>query len=298
MPKTFCLAHLSDPHLTSPNAAGARELFNKRLLGYLSWQLYRRREHRPEVLKALTQDLKAHNPDHIAITGDLTQLGLRCEYRQAADWLAQLGPPAQVTVVPGNHDRYVAASWQESLGLWEDYLKSDAGKCLFPLRRERGPVVLLGIDSAPPTAPFLATGSVGQEQLKRLAERLELELGRCRILLIHHPPHPDAVKPRKRLTDQAELGKLLARTGCGLILHGHSHRWQLHWLKGPKAPIPVLGAPSASAWGVRRGSRARYHLCRITQSDGGFQIEVEIRGFCQRVHRFLPEGLFRLETLG
>jgi 3',5'-cyclic AMP phosphodiesterase CpdA len=302
MSQAFCLAHLSDPHLTSLEAIRTHELLNKRFLGYLSWQLHRRHEHRPEVLEALVLDLTNQQPDHIAITGDLTQLGLTREYHQAADWLARLGPPDKITVIPGNHDRYVATSWQDSLGLWEAYLASDrkASAWLFPSLRERGPAVLIGVDSAPPSAPFLAIGTVGKEQLKRLSELLEQNASPacCRILLIHHPPHPESVHARKRLTDAAELNEILAHKGCGLVLHGHSHKWQLHWLRGPKAPIPVLGVPSASAWGIKRNSRARYHLCRLAPSDAGFKIDVEIRGFCHRSRRFCHEGRFQLEVAG
>ncbi len=300
MLKTFCLAHLSDPHLTSLHAVHPRELLNKRLLGYLSWQLHRRREHRPEVLEALALDLTAQQPDHIAITGDLTQLGLAQEYRQAADWLARLGPPEQVTVIPGNHDRYVATPWEDSLAYWKPYLASDAGAPFFPALRRRGPAVLIGVDSAPPSAPFLATGTVGKSQLAQLSALLEscAGPGLCRIVLIHHPPHPEAVKRRKRLTDAAALNEILARRGCGLILHGHSHQWQLHWLQGPRTPIPVLGVPSASARGLKRGYRARYHLCHLSPRAFGFKVYVEIRGFCPSTQRFHHEGRLQLEVAG
>ncbi len=245
-------------------------------------------------------DLKAQSADHIAITGDLTQLGLPQEYRQAADWLAQLGPAEQVTVIPGNHDRYVATSFEHSLAHWHPYLAGDTAQYhFFPTLRRRGPVVLIGVDSAPPSAPFLATGTLGESQLARLAELLASQSqGLCRILLIHHPPHPEAVQPRKRLTDAAALIEILAKHGCGLILHGHSHKWQLNWLPGPDAPIPVIGLPSASAWGIKRGYRARYHLYRFHPRPGGFTICVQIRGFCPDTLSFRFEGQFQLESTG
>ncbi|WP_022948354.1 metallophosphoesterase family protein [Methylohalobius crimeensis] len=302
MTQTFRLAHLSDPHLTSLNSISLRQLRGKRLLGYLSWQLKRRHEHRPEVLEALHRDLKAQDPDHIAVTGDLTQLGLPSEYLQAADWLARLGRPERVTVIPGNHDRYIATRWEESLKFWEPYLLGDhrANPRIFPALRRRGPIDLIGIDSAPPSAPFLATGTLGRTQLESLSALLGRppDPGRCRILLIHHPPHPEAVKHRKRLTDAAALNDILRQHGSGLILHGHSHYWQLHWLPGPSKPIPVIGIPSASARGRKRGYRARYHLYHLIPRTGGFEIEVEIRGYCTPTGCFHPEGRFRLDVGG
>ena len=81
MPDTnaFTLAHLSDPHLTSLAAVRLRQIANKRILGYLSWRQRRRFVHRTDVLDAVVDDLKRQQPDHIAVTGDLTHIGLPAE---------------------------------------------------------------------------------------------------------------------------------------------------------------------------------------------------------------------------
>lgn len=44
--------------------------------------------------RTLRTDLQAEHLDHIAVTGDLTHLGLPQEFREAATWLARLGRPA------------------------------------------------------------------------------------------------------------------------------------------------------------------------------------------------------------
>ena len=61
-------------------------------------------------------------PDHIAVTGDLVNIALGGEFVQARDYLAKLGSGDHVTVVPGNHDAYVALPWAGSTGLWNDYM--------------------------------------------------------------------------------------------------------------------------------------------------------------------------------
>ncbi|MEJ2202418.1 MAG: metallophosphoesterase [Desulfuromonadaceae bacterium] len=123
--ETFSLAHFSDPHLSSLAAVSPRDLLCKRLLGYLSWWRKRRRIHRREILDALLRDLRQVAPDHLAITGDLTHIALPDEFRQVARWLERVGPPQEVTVVPGNHDAYVAVPWRDGQARWAPYLAAD-----------------------------------------------------------------------------------------------------------------------------------------------------------------------------
>src|ERR1700743_119205 len=94
----------------------------KRLTGYLSWRLKRKAVHRREVLDELAADLARQRPDHIAVTGDLVNIALGGEFVQARDFLRKLGTGEDVTVVPGNHDAYVATPWPQSTGLWSDYM--------------------------------------------------------------------------------------------------------------------------------------------------------------------------------
>ncbi len=107
----FTLAHLSDPHLPPMPVARFRDLAGKRALGYLNWTRNRHKYHRREVLDALVADMQAQQPDHIAVTGDLVNLALeaRIPRRPGAGSRAS-GTPQQVTVVPGNHDAYVASA--------------------------------------------------------------------------------------------------------------------------------------------------------------------------------------------
>ena len=87
----FVLAHLSDPHLAGLDTIRWQQLLNKRLTGYLSWQRRRRHLHLPEQLALLVQDLHSQAPDHIAVTGDLTQIDLpntrRCGLLEASEVL-------------------------------------------------------------------------------------------------------------------------------------------------------------------------------------------------------------------
>jgi 3',5'-cyclic AMP phosphodiesterase CpdA len=274
---TFTLAHLSDPHLTSLDGVRAQDLANKRVLGYLSWRRRRRRIHRRETLDAVVADLHAHAPQHIAITGDLTHVGLPSECAAALDWLHRVGPSDRVSLVPGNHDRYVAAPDAQTVGLWRDYFRGDdAAVAGFPFVRRRGEIALIGVDTAVPTAPFLATGRVGADQLRALAAMLDGEraAGRFRVVLLHHSPLRDGHARRKRLTDAGPLTDVLIQCGAELLIHGHGHEERIDRVVSATGPMIVVAVPSAS--NVTLG-RAGWNAYRISREAGCWALRIEAR---------------------
>lgn len=303
MSKTLTFAHLTDPHLTTLARVRAKDLLNKRILGYLSWRFSRRYEHRREILDALSADLGDSAPQHIVISGDLTHIGLPDEFQQALWWLRTLGDPHDVTVIPGNHDAYVRTPWDQTFSLWRPYMESEPSSANpreddgeigtpFPCVRLRGPVAFIGLSSAHPSLPFLAVGSLGARQLARL-ERALHDTGRqgyCRIVLIHHPPLPDAVPRRKHLTDSHALCDVLEREGAELVLHGHTHYTTWMELTTRHGGIPVIGIPSASAQGHKPGRRAQYYLYHITPSAAGWRADLSIRGYSPDSASFIDEG--------
>ena len=298
----FTIAHLSDLHLCSLKDLRAHELMNKRILGYLSWRLHRNSVHHDDVLSALVEDLHTLNPDHIAVTGDLTHLGTAGQFHMAQQFLHRLGPPTTVTVIPGNHDAYIKTDWNDTFAKWAAYMASEGekppdeapatGRIEFPTLRVHGQVAVIGVSSALPSAPFLAVGSVGRSQMQRL-EKILKELGRrqvCRIVLIHHPPVNGVVKWRKRLTDAASFRAVIKRCGVELVLHGHVHRSSFTDLHTPAGRAAVISVPSASALSENDARRARYHLYHIEQSSQGFDIKLSVRGYSVQENRFRAEG--------
>jgi 3',5'-cyclic AMP phosphodiesterase CpdA len=184
----------------------------------------------------------------VVVTGDLTNFSLPGEYAWARRWLESIGRPADVTVIPGNHDVYVRGAEEFPGKFWGDYMRGDDGFERFPFVRRRGDAALIALSTGVPTAPFLATGQLGQTQLARLAETLEQTRGSFRIVLIHHPPLSPARRYFRRLVDAADLRGVLAAKGAELLLHGHDHRRSLVWLAGTgNKKIPAIGVPSASA---------------------------------------------------
>jgi 3',5'-cyclic AMP phosphodiesterase CpdA len=275
----FSLAHLSDPHIGPIATPRLRELANKRGLGLINWYRKRHRHHHADVLGAIVADMHAQKPSHIAVAGDLVNISLDTEFAGAARWLATVGPPQNVTLVPGNHDAYIRRASGWAAQHWGEYMRGDDGAG-FPFVRRRGPLAIVGLTTSLPTGPFMATGHLGGEQLARLTEIL-IALAReplFRIVLIHHPPIPNRRHYMKRLIDGPMFRALLAEHGAELVLHGHNHEQQLMWLDGPKGRIPAVGVPSASAILSDHDEPAAYNLYAIDGSPGAWSCEMVSRG--------------------
>ncbi len=290
---TITLAHVSDVHLSPLTGLALRHLNVKRGLGYINWRRQRQRVHKRSALDAIVADLKSHQPDHVAVTGDLINLGLPAEYEAATQWLHDLGTPQGVTVVPGNHDIYTTLGSDPGVARWADYMHADAwgaqysapGTLQFPFVRRVGPVALIGVNSAVETPPFIAAGEVGDPQLAKLdtlLQRLEAD-GMIRVVLIHHPPLPGQAPPRRALRDAGPLSRVLAQRGAELVLHGHNHRdSHMDFARLPEVgggSVPVIGVASGSALHAHGNEPlGRYNLLRIGRSASGVHIECVTRG--------------------
>ncbi|MEC9368668.1 MAG: metallophosphoesterase [Pseudomonadota bacterium] len=284
----FTLAHLSDIHLGPLPRPPFRLLRGKRIIGYANWLRGRRRIHHRPVLDAITADLRAQAPDHIAVTGDLVNIGLPAEYIAAGDWLRELGSAFDVSVIPGNHDAYVPMADEHGIGLWSEFMTTDIdlsftpapNRGRFPYVRVRGPIALVGLSTALATPAFNAWGRLGEEQLKPLPgilDRLAAEK-RFRVVLIHHPPLPGMTSSRRALSDAAKFEEIIAGAGAELVLFGHNHRSVLASAKGPSGAVPLVGVPSASATGPAN-QEGRYNIYRIEGNADGWRCEMTTRAW-------------------
>jgi 3',5'-cyclic AMP phosphodiesterase CpdA len=279
----FRLAHLSDPHIGPLPRPSLSELAGKRATGYLNWLAGRANHHRMDVLDALVRDIAATGPDHVAITGDLINLGLPAEIGPARSFLERLGPPDRVTLVPGNHDAYHLATIAEMYRAWSLWMEGDDAQSedrryAFPALRIRGPVAIVGLNSGIPTPPFMATGFLGKRQVEALGDLLA-DAGRqglARLVLIHHPPFD--IGAQKRLTDHSAVADTIARTGAEAVLHGHTHKGTTRMMAGAAGPIPVIGVPSASAATGGRHEAAAWNLITVSGEPGAWQVDVDRRG--------------------
>jgi len=144
----------------------------------------------------------------------------------------------------------------------------------------RGPVALVNVSSAVPTALHLAQGELGAAQIAAAGALLRQagERGLYRVVLIHHPVAADVVSGRKELIDAPALRAMLAEAGAELVLHGHAHEALLTTVPGPKGPIPVLAVPAASTPTGGRGQPARWNEIEIARDGPAFHTRVTARG--------------------
>src|SRR6185437_12475836 len=242
----FRLAHVTDPHFRTPRGVpgvSAAELLGKRAVGYLNLTVNRVRKHKLDLLEDMRVDLRAQAPDHLALTGDLSNIALGSEWRSALAWLDLSGvAPDAISVIPGNHDAYVpeVLATREFERLFAPYQTSDLDRdgesAYYPFVQIREPLALIGVSSAVATGDLGAWGRIGEAQLARLEAIL--------------------TAPEVR-----------ALTGVELVLHGHDHHDERAELPGPDGrKIPIIGAGSASyAGGPER--RARYSIYEF--EEGG-----------------------------
>lgn len=248
------IAHLSDPHLLTPGwRQRLRDFANKRWIGGLNLLLSRGRDHRVAIFEAMVADINGAGIDHVIATGDITNLALDQEFafaREAFDRI-DLGPD-HVTVIPGNHDAYVAEGVAGFATHFGGFARSDddfTGGPPWPVVRVRGPVAIIGMSTSHQTPWFTCFGRLGTAQIGRLRQVLgDPRLAGChRIVAIHHPPAGASSRSRIRgLHDWRALWSVLKESGCELVLHGHEHRDLHHEIPGPGGAIPVRGIPSAT----------------------------------------------------
>jgi 3',5'-cyclic AMP phosphodiesterase CpdA len=242
-----------------------------------------------DMLRRLVADLRAQNPDHVAMTGDVVNIALALEFQRAAAWMKTLGETHDVSFTPGNHDAYVRDALGVLARTFEPWTSSDfpvPGARRFPYLRVRGEIAMIGLSSGVPTAPLLASGRLGRAQLAALAPLLEDigAKGLARIILIHHPPLTRGPSSKLRgLDDAAEFEAIIARCGAEAILHGHTHKRMVHYLPSTATrreggSVPVIGVPSASAASSDPRQRASYYLVQVERSGPSWRVSARVRG--------------------
>ena len=109
------IIHISDLHFhTYPK--NFHELKSKRVIGMINSIFRRARQFPIDRSEKLVEKISKMKCDHLVISGDLTQLSLESEFSLARKTLDPLlKNNSRVTIIPGNHDRYVLETFSEDL---------------------------------------------------------------------------------------------------------------------------------------------------------------------------------------
>jgi 3',5'-cyclic AMP phosphodiesterase CpdA len=286
------LAHASDLHVLDLEGVAPWRYLNKRLTGLVSLALARKSAHPPHIAKRLVEDLLEIAPDHVLVTGDLTNLALEPEFARARTILEPLAERGILSVIPGNHDVYTRGAQRSSRfeSFFGDLLWSDpmpAAHERYPWHRTVGDVHVIGFCSAVPRAPVMATGEISDHQLRRLTELAAAHDfdDAFVIALVHHNLHPRGSRKDAMhgLDNRDAFVAALGAAGVNMVLHGHTHvahRFRIN-------DMAIIGCGS-STWSSDDPSHiARYNLYEI---EHGRLERITTRIFSLEEDRFMDAG--------
>ena len=271
--KPFVLMHISDLHLhTLPR--NPFRYFSKRALGGLNLMLFRGRSYPLSQALKLVETLSNGDWDHLLITGDVTQLAFPEEFDLAKMVLAPLlrRGADKVTVLPGNHDRYVPET--PGKGAFESAFGEFSQNRGLLTRRLTPHWWMACWDSAQPAGWLSASGRVLPETLEATDEWLAtLPAGAGVIVANHYPvyfPPPFHYIPSHDLINPSPVKQWLESRPVKLYLHGHiHHNWTITVpRKNGNAAGPLMVVNSASSTERPKPMRrSAFHRIELTGAD-------------------------------
>ena len=267
------IIHISDLHFhTYPQ--NFREWKSKRILGAANLLFRRAREFPLQRAKQLVVQIQKTNWDHLVISGDLTQLSLEKGFRQARETLDPLlKDPQRVTIVPGNHDRYVRQAAGNDL--YNKYFGEFFGKSEIHLRRLKDDWVIVGWDSTHPNNWLSASGTVRRSTLQATENLLLSCPAETRFIIVNHYPltFPEGWKFDKfhELYNLVPVRNwILRHQQIRLYLHGHIHENWLHRLPRDSGPELLLVNSASSTSKLYSEQKSSFH--QIDLEDGNVRV--------------------------
>jgi 3',5'-cyclic AMP phosphodiesterase CpdA len=239
--------------------------------------------YRSTLAEAMLAEVNALKPDMVAVTGDLTDMGLLDEYQRARALLDRI-ECERMLVVPGNHD---------ARNVGEVHFESHFGT-RSPEMRVDG-VHVIGVDSS---EPDLDSGRVGREKYRWIEERFA-EPAEFKIVAVHHHlvPVPGTGRERNIIADAGDLLRVLTESGVDLVLCGHKHVpnvWRLE-------DMFIVNAGTTTSVRVRGREEPGYNVLEVfldrvrvirRHTGGAEEVVADFRKAHQHECRWRPQAGF------
>ena len=263
------IIHISDLHFHSyPQKLS--EFNAKRILGATNLLIRRAGEFPLKRAKLLVERIQEMEWDHLVISGDITQLSLEKEFSMAREILDPLLINSeQVTVIPGNHDRYVFQ--QHGTDLFTKYFGEFFGTNEIHVSKINQKWVIVGWDSAHPNDLKTASGTVKSSTIRSTENLIKNSSDQTNLIVVNHFP---LTFPEDWKFDRShELYNLvpvrnwiLQNSQIRLYLHGHIHLNWLHRLARDSAPELLLVNSAASCSKLYNGQSSSFHQIVLEDS--------------------------------
>ncbi len=272
MRRAYKVIHISDPHFHRLPTRAA-DWLSKRGIGALNLIFQRAYQYPLARARKMVEVIRSQPWDHLVITGDLTQLALDAEFALAHDILEPLleGGAERVTVVPGNHDRYVDDPGARAA--FRRYFGGFSGEGEIATKQLTERWWLAAWDSTRVTRAFDATGRVRAETLAATERWLAGLPADARVAIANHYPvlsPPEHPSPHLHdLDNREEVLQWLLSHPVELYLHGHVHRNWVMTLEEGMRPLTMVNSASTTRL-PRPDDPSALH--RIELTEGGAEV--------------------------
>lgn len=262
-----------------------------------------------EITDAFIEQIKEEKPDYLLITGDITFIGAKASHEAIIEKLyTLLESGINVLVLPGNHD-IVNSSYifpdgepvecetltpEEFSVLYKDFgfekaIDRDPASLSYVYDTEKG-IRIFMLDTN--ISYGTAYGQVKKETFSWLEDQLALcrEAGDTPLIAGHHNllTHNEQFILGYRISNSADMKKMLEEYGANLYLSGHMHAQHI--------------AREGNVTDIAGGSFAVYphHYGMIAMDQNGWQYEAkttDIAGYAKKVG-LSDENLLNYDTYG
>ncbi|MCB1896437.1 MAG: metallophosphoesterase [Zoogloeaceae bacterium] len=243
---------------------------------------------RERPMAALMEMLRGLTPEHIVISGDLTQRATADQFRRAAAFVERLGelaPAARLHLTPGNHDLPVLDPLQRLLDPFAPF-RAAFGRS--PESVHEDPLLHLQVLNT--VSPWRHKhGVLRREQVDRVVERLALASPRQLRMIVTHQPLAVARPDDRRdlLRGRQQALERWPPAGADLVLGGHIHLPYVARIGNGRATWVVQAGTVVSSR-IRHEAGNSFNLIRYAGGNTGARpsCAVERWDFCEQRGEF------------